>query len=795
MLVPVNWLKEYIKIDEDSRIIADKVTDSGSHVEAITSLNNSLSGFKVGKILELRPHETLKKLQIVDLDLKDEVLTLVTGAKNMKVGDKVVVATLGAVLPGGIVIKEADFGGVISPGMLCSYQELGQPDNVVPKASKEGVIILPQEAETGADALEVLGLNTDVIEFEITPNRPDCLSIIGMAREVAAVFDKKIELPCDEVVEKESDISQYFGGIKLQTEKVNRFMLGVIKDVEVKESPLFIQNHLRAAGMRPINNIVDITNFIMLEYGQPMHAYDLDKIQGNSLIVRMAKEGERLKTLDEIERKLETSDILICDGQDNPIGLAGIMGGMDTEVTHETKNILIESANFDADTVKQSSKRMQLRSEASSRFEKTIPAQLSEFALNRFFHLIEKTNSGKIVNNVYDEGFTKPKEKEIKLRNTRAKELLGLDLEVENSKKFLESLELKVKVDGDNLFVTIPYFRSDLEIEVDLIEEIGRLYGFHNIAAKPLTGSLTKGVKSSKRNYIDSLRTQIYALGFSEILTYSFISEKQYEKMLIPKEDKLRNVIRILNPLGEDFSVMRTTLIGNMLETVRKNLNNKQMELRLSEVGNSFRKDENENIYENTLMTISLVGDYDFYYIKDVLLKIFEQSGVKETKFVKNANNSIFHSGRCADVFAGEILLGSIGEINPVVLENFDISKRVYLFEINVDKMMENSNKERKYKKISRYPLVERDIALVVDKETESENIIEIIKSNGGDILKTVTLFDIYTGAQIEENKKSLAYKIGFQSDDRTLKDQEVKEAFERILDALNKAYNVNLRG
>lgn len=796
MLVPVNWLKEYIDIDLDTREIADKLTDSGSHVESIVSLGKSLKGLKVGQILKISKHETLEKLHLVDLDMgQGESLRLVTGAKNMKENDKVVVAGLGACLPGGLVIKEADFAGIKSPGMLCSYEELGIDEALVPKNSKDGIIILPPDVQIGADAVKILGLDTDVIEFEITPNRPDCLSIIGMAREVAAVLDKKVKYPEHRAVDNDIKYSDFFKGIRLESKNVDRFMAGIIKDVVIKESPLYIQNYLRAAGMRPINNIVDFTNFIMLEYGQPLHAYDLESIAQRELIVRQAENEESLITLDNVERKLENTDILICDGENKPIGLAGIMGGLFSEVKDTTKNILIESASFSQDNVRQTSKRLNLRTEASSRFEKGIASPLNKLALERFFDLVTETNSGTVVKEVMDFGNKDFVSNKIRLRNDRVKLLLGMDMVVDKSKKYLENLELEVSQKGDDLEVTVPYFRSDLTIEADLIEEIGRLYGFHNIKPKALEGALTKGLKSPKRNYIDGLRTDLYALGFSEILTYSFISKKQYDKLNVDQDSKLRNTVNIINPLGEDFSVMRTSLLGNMLDVVRKNLNNKQNDLRLSEVGNSFQKDEDGQIYENTLMTLALVGAYDYYYAKDVLENIFKKVGLKAVAFIKDSENPIFHPGRCARLEIEGEVLGYLGQIHPLVAENFDIGKAVYACEINVDLMLKHSDLQVSYKPISKYPLIERDIALVVDREVESQSIIEIIRANGGDILKTVNLFDIYTGSQIEEDKKSLAYKIGFQSDVRTLKDQEVKDKFEDILRALNEKFNVNLRG
>ncbi|NLW52477.1 MAG: phenylalanine--tRNA ligase subunit beta [Tissierellia bacterium] len=793
MLVPVKWLKDYIDIDDDSRTIADKVTDTGSHVEAIQNMGEGISNIKVGQILNLRQHDTLNKLSIVDLDLGDSKVTLITGAKNMKVGDKVIAALLGAHLPGGMVIGEADFGGIKSPGMLCSYEELAIAENTIPKNSKDGIIILSDDAVVGEEGLSALGLNDEVIEFEITPNRPDCLSIIGMAREVAAAFDTKVQLPQDEILNEDGHISDLFKGLDVQTENSQRFLLRAIKDVKIKESPQYIKNYLIKAGMRPINNIVDLTNFIMLEYGQPLHAYDLDMIKGNAMIVRMAKEGEIVKTLDKSERKLLANDIVICDGNSEPIGLAGVMGGFDTEVTDNTKNILIEAATFTDENIRQTSKRLNLRSEASSRYEKGISVELPQVALQRFLHLVEKIGAGTVVEGIYDHGKKQSANREVKLRNSRSNMLLGLDLSVEQTQKYLESLDLEVTRDGDELTVNVPYFREDLTIEADLIEEVGRLYGFHNIKPQPLKGQLTEGLKSDKREFIDQLRLDIYALGFSEILTYSFISEKVYDKLNVEADNKLRDVIKIMNPLGEDFSVMRTTLIGNMLDVVRKNLNNKASDLRLSEVGNTFQKEDGK-IVEHSLMTLGLVGDYDFYYLKDVVLKLFAKNKIENYRFVKNTNNSIYHNGRCGDIYVDDQLVGVMGEIHPLVMDNFDISKRVYICEINVDKIMKHVGANR-YEKVSRYPMIERDIALVVDKDVESQAIIDVIVDNGGDNLKEVQLFDIYTGSQIEENKKSLAYKIGFQSDERTLKDQEVKDAFDAILDKLSDAFGVNLRG
>lgn len=792
MLVPVKWLRNYVDIIADTREIADKVTNSGSHVESIQNYSG-LSNLVIGKILEINEHENSDHLSLVTLDIGKEEITIVTGAKNMKVSDNVVLAKVGATLPGNIKIDVQEFKGVKSPGMLCSYKELGVSENLVPKNSENGIIILGDDVKPGDDAIRALGLDDDIIEFEITPNRPDCLSIIGMAREVAAVYDTRIIEPSIELKNTEDSYNDYFEGVEIKTDKTTRFMSAVVKDIEIKESPLYIQNYLRSAGMRPISNIVDFTNFVMLEYGQPLHAYDLDKIEEKKIIVRQGIDGEKIKTIDQNERDLNAEDIVIADGNSNPIGLAGVMGGFDTEVTQNTKNILIESANFDQESIRKTSKRLNLRSEASSRFEKGISPVTAEIAIKRFLKLIEETNSGVVVSEIMDDGDFREEEINIEINNDYINKLLGTDFTPKESSKYLEALELKTEINDDLLKVNIPYFREDLRIKADLVEEIGRLYGFHNIESKPLTGGLTQGVKSQLRNFEDKVREEIYALGFSQIMTYSFISRKQYDKLDLDEDDKLRNSIQIINPLGEDFSVMRTTLIGNMLEAIRNNLNKKQTDLRFSELGNTFVK-ENDKISETKKLVVALVGEYDYFYLKSILEKLLYKLNITNIRFERQEQNPIFHTGRCANATKDNVVLGTIGEISPIVLDNFDINDRVYLFEINIDLLNELKDEIVQYKKISKYPMVERDIAFIIDKNIESQAIIDNVYKNGGDYIKSVKLFDTYEGNQIEKGKISLAYKIGFQSDEYTLKEETVKEAFENIIKGLSGEFEIDLR-
>lgn len=794
MLVPVKWLKNYLNLDNIStREIANRVTDSGSHVESINSYQD-MSKLVVAEILDIKKSESSDKLNLVDIDYGEEKLTVVSSATNMKKGDKVVFAKIGAKLPFGVEIKEATLGGVLSKGMLCGYKELGVNEDHVLKNSQDGLIILNKEAKIGNDAIQYLDLDGETIEFEITPNRPDCLSIIGMAREVAAVFQEKIIEPSLEISNQVGKYNDLFKGVKNESKNVKRFLTAVVKDVEIKNSPMYIQNYLRDAGIRPINNIVDFTNYVMLEYGQPLHVYDLDKIESNSLIVREDKDGEELTTLDNEKRIIKNGDIVICDGNSNPIGFAGIMGGANTEVSDNTKNILIEAACFDSEYIKKTSKRLTLRTEASSRFEKGVPAKNAEYGIKRFLYLVSETNSGTVVEGIHSATEFKFEKKFIRLRNDRVNQILGLDLSIENTKKYLDSLELDSEIEGEELKVSVPYFREDLQLEVDLIEEIGRLYGFHNIKPKPLKGELTQGIKSNIRKFQDEIRNTVYAQGFTEILTYSFISKKQFDNLNIEDGNKLRDVIKILNPLGEDYSVMRTTLIGNMLGVIKRNLNNKQNDLRFYEVGNTFHHNDNRQMLENKLLTIGMVGDYDYYYLKNVLINLFNKFGIEKVRFEREENNPIFHAGRTANIIINGESIGVIGEISPFVVNNFEIEKRVYISELNLDKMIKFINSNIQYKMISKYPTIERDIAFIINEDIESQQIIDVINENGGEYLVGVQLFDRYKGEQIEKGKVSLAYKILFQSQDSTLKDKDIKQAFKNIENGLKSTFNTELR-
>ncbi|GFN36048.1 phenylalanine--tRNA ligase subunit beta [Tepidimicrobium xylanilyticum] len=796
MLLPVKWLKEYVNIDVDSRILADELTLSGSHVESIISLDRGLEKIVVGKIEKIEKHENADKLLIVNANVGDETLQIVTGATNLKVGDYVPVALIGAKLPNGLYIEKTSFRGVESYGMLCSLKELGYDDSVIPKHQRDGIFVLDEEYPLGTPIAKILGLYGEIIELEITPNRPDCLSIVGMAREAAATFNKKLELPTVKVRDEIEDIKNYVESIEIDEELCNRYYTRVIKDIRIEESPLWLQIHLMEAGVRPINNIVDVTNYVMLEFGQPLHAFDLDKLSHKKILVRRAKEGEKIITIDGQERILNPDNLLITDGE-NPLGIAGVMGGMDSEVTEETTTVLLESANFSDKSIRSTSKQLNLRTEASIRFEKGLDPNLCEIAAERACQLIEQIGAGKIVKGKIDVYKNRREEKTINLRSERVNRLLGTQLSVDDMIDYLERLDLKTNVNGNVLEVKIPTYRLDLNIEADLIEEIGRLHGFHNIEAQPLIGVLTRGEKPYSRIISDKVGSILRGFGLNEVITYSFISPKTYDRIKVESNSQLRNYIRLLNPLGEDYSVMRTTLIPNMLDLLSRNYNRGIKECYLYEIGNIFIPKElplKQLPKEEKILVIGMYGNVDFYYLKEIITVVLERLGIREFDYIKEENNPTFHPNRTANVMVKGNSIGVLGEIHMDVLENYNLDTRVYIAQLNFDVLVEQSNLDRKYKPLPKYPAILRDIAIVVDEDVLVGEIEKVILEYGEGLIESIELFDIYEGKQIESGKKSVAFSLTFRSSEKTLKDEEVNKIHEKIIQELGKRFDAKLR-
>lgn len=797
MLVPVKWLKEYVDIDIDTKELADKLTMSGSHVDSIESVDKGVENVVVGKILEINQHPDADRLVVTKIDVGTEVIQIVTGANNIKVGDYIPVALVGAKLPGGVKIKKGKLRGVESNGMLCSASELGISDNVVPKENKDGIFILDKEYPLGQDIKEVLGLHGEVIDFEITPNRPDCLSIIGMARETAATLGKTMRHPVIKINNQVDNINQYVKEVKVEAKDLcNRYYTKVVKDIKIGQSPMWMQRRLMEAGVRPINNIVDITNYVMLEIGQPIHAFDLDKVSGKKIIVRRALDGEKIKTLDGVERTLDSSMLVIADDS-KPIAVAGVMGGEDSEVTKDTKTILIESANFNGRSVRLTSRKIGLRTEASSKYEKDLDPNLSDIACNRVCQLIEEINAGTVVDGYIDIYDGKSEERILKLSPEKANRLLGTNIEADEMVRMLNALELKAKLEDNIITVLVPSFRRDLILEADLIEEVARIYGLDKITPQPLVGTLIKAEKSVIRQIEDKAKNILTGIGLNEITTYSFISPKQYDKLNIPEDSLKRMCVEIRNPLGEDFSVMRTTLIGNMLEVLTRNYKYGVEKAWAYEIGNVFIPRElpiKELPYEKRTLSIGMYGNSDFFTIKGIVETLLERLGIKGHEYIREENDPTFHPGRTANIILGNHVLGVIGEIHPDILENYGMKERVYIAELNFELLVLFSNLERKYTPLPKYPSVTRDIAIVVDEEIMAKDIEKIIRENGKNIVESIKLFDVYKGGQIEKDKKSVAYSITYRSHERTLTDEDVSKVHDKIVEKLKENLNAALR-
>ena len=793
MLVPLIWQKDYIEIDKDLKTITDRLSETGSHVEEVFIKTSDLEGIVVGHVLKQEKHPDADRLQVLSIDVgKNDPITIITNAKNTKEGDYLPVITSGTKLDDGTLIEDHDFFGIVSEGMLTAYSELGYDDSVIPKELREGVIVLSGKYKPGTPAAEVLSSNTPVIEYEITPNRPDCLSIIGMARESAASFGGKINLPETDYKTNGKDLREIFDGLNLNTDNCDKFITRAICNVKIEPSPQWLQNYLMLAGMRPINNIVDITNFVMLETGQPLHAYDLDKLNG-PITIRESDEGEIVKTIDGTDRKLDDSMLIIAD-KSGPIGIAGVMGGFDTEVSYDTKNIVLETANFNADSVRETSKKLGLRSEASTRFEKGVPVEMADFASRRALHLIDKLGYGEIYDDSYTEGNTENEEKKVKLRISRLNALTGVDFTMEEAIHNLEILEFEVeKLDEDTILAKVPFFRLDIDIEADLIEEVVRLYGMGKIESKPLVSSLKKGERSPLRLLKDDLKRKLVGQKFSELATYSFISPREYDRLGISKDSKLREYVSLINPLGEDFSVMRTTQISNMLDVISKNIKYGQKDMRFFELDRTFEKTSDVLPKENLTLTMGLYGEYSFYDMKDFFTEAMRNSGFIGFSYKANEEFFAFHDGRCADIcFNGE-KIGVIGEISYEVREEYNINKGAIILEINLSKIAGERIIDKKYKQIPKFPAIERDYSFVADRNVESELIEEIMKEKAGEILAKIELFDIYTGKGISNDKKSISYRVWYRKADRTLKEEDIKGVEKNILEEL-RAKDIVLR-
>lgn len=790
MLLPIKWLKDYVDFDFDVKKLADGLSNSGSHVESVIIPSEGLDKIVVGKIEKIEKHPDADKLVVCSVNVGDEVLQIVTGAPNVFEGAIVPVALHGSTVAGGVKIKKGKLRGVESNGMLCSLEELGFDNSVIPKEARNGIFIFPEGTEIGKSALETLFMDKDVLELEITPNRPDCLSIMGMAVETAASFDLKTKHNEIKIENEVDDFADHFDDIVIETENCNRYYSKILKNIKIGPSPLWLQAYLMQAGVRPISNIVDLTNFVMLEYGQPLHAFDLDSLKNKKIVVRMAKDGEETVTLDGETRKLTSDDILITDGSEI-IGLAGIMGGLDSEITEKTVNVLLEGANFNKENIRKTSRRLNLRSEASSRFEKGIDPNLAKTAVDRVCQLAEMLDIAEVVGGSKDVGDFDKAPKEIKLRLEKVNDLIGVDFTIDEVANILNRLEIETDVKGDYLLAKIPSVRLDLGIEEDLIEEVARIYGYDNVEPKKLRGTLTVGRKPRFRNVEDRIKNLLIGLGYSEFMTYSFVSPSSYEKANYKEDEK--NIIRILNPLGEDYSIMRTTIVPSMIDALAKNYVRGNENVGGFEIGNTFFPTDGELPAEKLKLTMGFYDLGDFYYLKESIEKLLWYLGIEDLE-VRRKEVSFLHPGRSAEFILKGESLGVFGEVHPKVLENYGLKKRTYVAELDFDKIVENTIGNYTYKELPKYPTMKRDFAFVMDRDVDSVELEKISKKYGKELLESFKVFDIYQGENIEEGKKSVAFSLVFRAADRTLEDAEVTEICEKIVAEIESEIKAKLR-
>lgn len=792
MKVPVKWLKDYVDINIDAKELADALTMTGSKVEEVITTGDEIQNVVTGKIIKIEPHPDAEKLVVCQLDIgKDELLQIVTGANNMKENDIVPVALHGSSLPGGVKIKKGKLRGVVSNGMMCSEEELG----IAGDEPVHGLMILPEDTPIGVDIKTVLGLDNPILDFEITSNRPDCLSMVGMARETAATLGTKYRMPETSFsVCKDKHVSDYVQ-VEVKDELCRRFMARAIVDVKIEPSPQWMQERLMDAGVRPINNIVDITNFVMLELGQPMHAYDRREITSGKIVVERASQGEKFTTLDEIERELN-SDVLCIKDDKKIIGIAGLMGGLDSEIKDDTTEVILECANFDGTNIRVSAQKLGLRTEASSRFEKDLDPNLTQIAIDRACYLVEKLNAGKVVEGTIDV-YEKPvKEKKLTVDSLWVNRFLGTDMPAEEMKQYLDSLELYTTINGTLLEITVPTFRTDINIKEDIAEEIVRIYGYDKLPSTIISSVSEKGGKTEKQHMDDMVLNTMLASGLSQSISYAFISPKAFDKINLPEDSELRNTVKIKNPLGEDYSVMRTTTIPSIMESLGRNYARNNEVARLFEIGRVYipLKDDSLLPEERNILTAGMYGECDYFDLKGVVENLLEVLGVEKYTFVRESDNPVFHPGKTAALIIKNEKLGVLGEVHPDVSDKFGLDIPAYVAELNLDKLYACANMDKKYKPLPKYPAVTRDIALLVDDSILVQEIQDIIIKQGGSMVEAVKLFDIYKGEQIPEGKKSIAYAIVYRGENKTLTDDEVNKVHSKILKTLEFKLGAQLR-
>ena len=796
MNTSLSWIKMYVPdLDVTAQEYTDAMTLSGTKVEGFEQLDADLDKIVIGQIEKIERHPDADKLIICQVNVGTETVQIVTGAPNVKEGDKVPVVLDGGRVagghdgkktPGGIKIKKGKLRGIESCGMMCSIEELGSTREFYPEAPEYGIYIFPEDAVVGENAIHALGLDDVVFEYEITSNRVDCYSVIGIAREAAATFNKKFVPPVVEVKGNEEDAHDYVKVTVEDKDLCPRYCARVVKNVKIGPSPKWMQRCLAANGIRPINNLVDITNYVMEEYGQPMHAYDMATIEENEIVVRRAAKEETFVTLDGQERTLDDSVLMICDGK-KPVGIAGIMGGENSMITDSVQTVLFEAACFDGTNIRLSSKKVGLRTDASGKFEKGLDPNNAQAAIDRACQLIEEFGCGEVVGGMVDV-YNKVKEPvRVPFEPKKINDLLGTELTKEEMLSYLAKVEL-IYDEASNEIVA-PTFRADIFRTADLAEEVARFFGYDNIPTSLPKGEATTGKLPFKLRIEQLARDIAECNGFSQGYCYSFESPKVFDKLLIPAEDDMRKAITISNPLGEDFSIMRTTTLNGMLISLGTNYKRRNKEVRLYELGNIYLPKElplKELPEERMMFTLGMIGEGDFFTMKGVVEEFLDKAGMHEKEeYDPKAGKPFLHPGRQANILYKGTVIGYLGEVHPVVAASYGIGERAYVAVIEIPAILEYATFDRKYEGIAKFPAVSRDISMVVPKDVLAGQIEQIIQQRGGKILESYKLFDIYEGKQIKEGFKSMAYSVTFRAKDKTLEEAEITAAMKKILNGL----------
>ena len=802
MLLSRKWLNEFVNLpmsEVGAHDFAEAMTISGSKVEVTTDPGAEIKNVVVGLVKEIKRHENSDHMWICQIDVGEEdLIQIVTGAQNVKVGDYVPVAKHNSYLPGGVHITKGKLRGEKSNGMLCSVKELNVTVHDFPYAIEDGILILSDDPELkdtltpGQDIKPILGADDSLVEFEITPNRPDCLCMMGLAREAAVTFNKSLKLHTPVVkAEAGDDINKYASVTIDDADLCPRYTARLVKNVKIAPSPLWMRERLRAAGMRSINNIVDITNYVMLELGQPMHAFDFSCVDGGHIIVRRAKEGESLTTIEGVTRELNPSMLVIAD-ENKPVAVAGIKGGANSDIVGDTAMVLFESANFNGPTTRRTAAALGMRTDASARFEKGLDVENTMLAVQRACELVELLGVGEVVEGIIDVMPNKREATKLMLEPAKINALLGTDISKEEMIGYL--LQLGFEVNGDE--ITVPSWRTDVEHYSDIAEEVARFFGYNNIPNQMAPAGVSAGGYTEKQKFEMELGAACRACGYDEIITYSFISPNYYNKINLPENSPKRDSYKILNPLGEDTSIMRTTTLPSMLEIISRNFNYRNKTAKLYEIGKIYLKQEGEFLAkEPRILSLGAYGsDMDFFNMKGVIETLFEQFHTEDVWFEAETTNPSYHPGRCAKVFAQGKEIGVFGQIHPAVAANYGVDAEIYCAELSFEAMLEVKGGLPVYRPLPKFPASTRDIAVVCDADIAVAKLARCIKNAGGAVLEQVELFDVYQGKGVAEGKKSVAFNLTLRAEDRSLTGEEAEAAVKKILTALEAEYSAVLR-